>query len=464
MLNRPLAERRRHRRLYARVPMSVEITSPEDGTRKSKTVMLGNISESALYFESDELLPIKAEIKVAFKSPKSEKIIRATASVVRIETSPDEKIFGIGATFIEITDEDKKELGAFIEQLDLEKLLKLTIEKGASDLHLIANSPPVLRIQGELQDLDMPKLSNEDIQRLVFSVLPKKQIRKFEQNKELDFGLQYDVENRFRINLHFQRGYLEAAFRLIVSRSFSFKELHIPDVVKDLARLKEGLVLVAGPTGSGKSTTIAAMVDLINQERRVIVITLERPIEYVHKNIKSFVKQREIGVDTNSFSTALQSSLRQDPNVIVVGELDDIETVKTAFIAAEAGYLVIASFHAPNTLQGIDRLAGMFPPESHTHVLTQLANCLKGMITQLLIPTIDKKSRVLAVEVVIGTDAMKRIIRAGEFHQIPTIIQTGKQYKMQSMYESIKKYVDEDIISEETAQFYSQEFGVYAGH
>jgi len=441
--------------------MSIEITNPQDGTHKSTTVILSNISENGLYFENDEPLPIKTEIKVAFKSPKSEGIIRATVSVARIEATGDEKVFGIGAAFVEIADKDREEIKHYIEELDLEKLLRLTIEKGASDLHLLANSSPVLRIQGELQNLDLPILSNEDIQRLIFSVLPKKQIRKFEQNKELDFGLQYDVENRFRINLHIQRGYLEAALRLIVSRSFSFKELHIPDVVKDLARLKEGLVLVAGPTGSGKSTTMAAMVDLINQEKRAIVVTLERPIEYVHKNIKSFVKQREIGVDTSSFSTAIQSSLRQDPNVIVVGELEDMETVKTALIAAEAGYLVIASFHAPNTIQGIDRLTGIFPPENRIQMLGQLSNCLKGMITQLLIPTIDKKNRVLAMEVMIVTDAVKRLIRAGELFQIPTIIQTGGQYKMQSMQESIKKYVNEGIVSEETALVYSHEFGSY---
>jgi len=442
--------------------MSIEMIDPQYGTRKTKTVMMGNVSEGGLYFENDEPLPIKTEIKVAFKSPKSEEVIHTTVSVARVEATGDEKVFGIGAEFVDIADKDREELKHFIEQLDLENLLKLTIEKGASDLHLLADSPPVLRIHGDLQITDLPKLSNEDIHRLIFSVMTKQQIKKFEQSKELDFGLQYDLENRFRVNLHIQRGCLEVALRLIVSRSFSFKELHIPDVVKDLARLKEGLILVAGSTGSGKSTTIAAMVDLINQERKAIIITLERPIEYVHKNIKSFVKQREIGVDTNSFSAAIQSSLRQDPNVIVVGELEDVETVKTALIAAEAGCLVIASFHAPNTFQGFDRLAGMFPVENQIQILTQLANCLKGMIIQLLIPTIDKKSRVLAMEVMIGTDAMKRIIRSREFHQIPTVIQTGGQYKMQSMQESIKKYVDEGIVSKETALFYSQEFGSYA--
>ncbi|MDD2657948.1 MAG: ATPase, T2SS/T4P/T4SS family, partial [Candidatus Pacebacteria bacterium] len=196
-------------------------------------------------------------------------------------------------------------------------------------------------------------------------------------------------------------------FRLIPTRSFSFEELKIPDVVRDLASCKEGLILVAGPTGSGKSTTIAAMVDMINNQRRAVIITLERPIEYVHERVQCIIKQREVGVDTKSFSTALQTSLRQDPNVIVIGELDDIETVRTALIAAEAGYLVIASFHAPDTLNGIDRLVGLFPVESRKQMLAQFANCLRGMITQLLIPTIDGKERVLATEVIVANDAVK---------------------------------------------------------
>jgi len=220
-------------------------------------------------------------------------------------------------------------------------------------------------------------------------------------------------------------------------------------------------VLVVGPTGSGKTTTIAAMVELINQERKAVVITLERPIEYIHNNVKSIIKQREVGVDTNSFSVALKSSLRQDPNVIVVGEMDDIETVKTALIAAEAGYLVIASFHAPNTIQAIDRMASIFPVENRRQVLAQLANCIRGIIFQLLIPRRDKNGRVLASEVVIGNDAVRTIVRKDELIQLPTIVQTSGMYHMQTMYDSIRKYLNEGIIDEETALLYSEEFSQY---
>jgi twitching motility protein PilT len=207
---------------------------------------------------------------------------------------------------------------------------------------------------------------------------------------------------------------------------------------------------------------MAAMVDLINRERKAVIITLERPIEYIHTCIKSVIKQREIGVDTNSFSSALQASLRQDPNVIVVGELEDTESVKTAFIAAEAGYLVIASFHAPNTTHAIDRLASIFPADNRRQVLVQISNCLRGIITQVLIPTKDRAQRLLASEVLIANDAVKRLIRSDELIQLPSVIQTGKQQKMQGIIDSVKEYLQLGLIDKQTALFYCKEFGVHA--
>jgi len=266
------------------------------------------------------------------------------------------------------------------------------------------------------------------------------------------------MQNRFRINIHQQRGFLEATLRRISTKIHSFDELNLPEVIRDLARQKEGLVLIVGPTGSGKTTTIAAMLDIINNERKGVIITLERPIEYVYSNIKCIIKQREVGIDTNSFSTALKSTLRQDPNIIVVGEIDDVETVRTAIIAAESGHLVIASFHAPNTVQAIDRLTSLFPIENRKHILFQLSRSLKGIVCQLLIPTKNRQDRVLATEIVIVTDALRNIIRNDELFQIPTIIQTGGALRMQSMQQSIKRYLDQGIIDAETAIEYSEEF------
>jgi twitching motility protein PilT len=215
---------------------------------------------------------------------------------------------------------------------------------------------------------------------------------------------------------------------------------------------------VAGPTGSGKTTTVSAMVQLLNTEKKMLILTLEKPIEYIHRNIKSIVKQREVGSDTSSFSIAIKNSLKQDLDVLVIGELDDVETVKTAMIAAEAGHLVIATLHAPNSVQAIDRLANMFAPENRKQVLFQLSQCLVGIVTQFLIPCTDKKGRVLASEVVIANEAVKRVIRNDELVQLSTIIQTGSSYLMQSMQESINRYATSGIISEEMVAHYSNEF------
>lgn len=460
MLRYNFSERRKFYRVYANIPIVCESPDPKDNTIHSKTAMIKDISSGGVYLEIDEILSLRMEINVTFQLPKSNNIIRAAIRVVRVETIEAEENFGIGALFVRIADKDREEIRQLVERLDIDKLLELCIKNGASDLHLLAEQAPVLRLHGELGVLDMPKLYADEIPQLLYSVMTKQQIRLFEKEKELDFGIQYDMQNRFRVNVHQQKGFIEAAFRLINTKFFSFEELNIPEVVKDLARQNDGLILITGPTGSGKTTTMAAMVDLINRERKAVVITLERPIEYVHANIKSIIKQREIGIDTNSFSVALKSSLRQDPNIIVIGELEDIETVRTALIAAEAGYLVIASFHSPNTLQAIDRLVGMFPMDNRRQVLSQLANCLKGVVTQLLLPRRDKKGRILASEVLVVNDAVKNLIRNDELYQIPTIIQTGAAYKMQPMLQLIKKYFDQGIIDSHTVDLYSKEPGM----
>lgn len=457
MLRYNLPERRRAYRVYTRIPIVCEINNPENNTIQRKIVMSKDINSEGIYFKIDELLPLNTEINITFQLPKSNRTISAAIRVVRVEAIENERSFGIGATFTKLADKDKEEIKQLMERLNISKLLEFAIKKEASDLHLVTDMPPVLRVHGQLEILDAPKLDAEDLSKLIYTLMDSQQIIKFEREKELDFAIQYDTNNRFRVNVHQQRGLLEAAFRLISSKIFSFEELNIPEVVKDLARQKEGLIMVIGPTGSGKTTTIAAMVELINQERKAVIIILERPIEYVHTNAKSIIKQREVGIDTSSFSVALKSSLRQDPNVIVVGELDDIETVRISLIAAEAGYLVIVSFHAPDTVQAIDRLANMFPLENRKQILSQLANCLKGIVCQLLIPCKDRRKRVLATEIIIANEAVKRVIRNDELIQLPTIIQTGVAYQMQPMSDIIRKYWEQGMIDAETATFYSEE-------
>ncbi|MBU1997986.1 MAG: PilT/PilU family type 4a pilus ATPase [Candidatus Omnitrophota bacterium] len=453
-------ERRVNTRVFLRSTVLCELTDPVSRISHSKTAICQNVSPNGLYFEIDELVALRSEINIKFQLPRSNKMTSATIMVVRIESLAKD-VFGVGARFTHIAEEDKEDIGKYVERSNINNFLKLTIDKGASDLHLLAEYSPVMRINGELRPLEGEALHAEDIRQLVFSLMSKEQVRAFEKKREIDFGIQFDISNRFRVNVHQQRGFTEAALRLIATKTFSFEELRIPDIVQDLARQRDGLIIITGPTGSGKTTTIAAMVDLINRERRVVIITLERPIEYMHKNIKSIVKQREIGVDTDSFSDALKSSLRQDPNVIVVGEMDDYETIKTAIIAAEAGYLVVATFHAPDSIQAIDRLISMFPAENRRQMLSQLSNCLKGIIAQVLIPRRDRKGRVLATEVLMATDAVKRIIRKDELFQLATVMQTGVSSKMQLMQDAIRRYLEDNTIDTETAVFYSQEFARY---
>lgn len=453
--------KRKDYRIYNPIPLTCEIANIQNNNIITKTVMAKDISRSGIFFEMDETPPLRIPIKVSFKLPKSTNTIQATVRVVRIESSESDSVYGIGSVFENIDEKDKDEIDKYAQRFSINRLLELTISKGASDLHLLADHPPVLRIHGKIEMVDDSKFSAEEIEKLLYSVMSRRQIKKFEQEKELDFGMQYDSINRFRINVHQQKGYTEATLRLINTKVPTIEELNLPDVVKDLARLKDGLVLITGPTGSGKTTTIAAMVNLINKERQAVIITLERPIEYVYLDEKSIIKQREIGIDTNSFSVALKSSLRQDPNVIVIGELDDIETIRTAMVAAEAGYLVIASFHAPNIMQALDRLAGMFSSEHRKAILSQLANCTRGIISQLLLPRKNQEGRVLACEVVIVNDAVKRIMRIDEISQLPNIIQTGGSYKMQLMADAIKKYLWQELIDEDTANFYSAESARY---
>lgn len=331
-----LSEKRRSYRVHIEIPVTIDIIDEKTKGVLTKTFMIMDINTEGLYFVSDEPISLNRELNISFQLPKTSNPIRATLKVMRVENR--ESNYGIGGMFTNLTDNDKEAIKTLVERLNIHRLLELALSKNASDLHLVTGMPPVLRISGEIEISNLPSLDGDEIVNVLYSIMNKQQIKKFEQEKELDFGIQYDIQTRFRVNLHQQRGFTEATFRLINTKISSFEDLNIPSVIKELASLKDGLVLITGPTGSGKTTTIATMVEYINRQRKAMIITLERPIEYVFLNNKSIIKQREIGIDTTSFSIALKGTLRQDPNVIVIGELDDAETAKTALVAAEAGY------------------------------------------------------------------------------------------------------------------------------
>jgi twitching motility protein PilT len=338
--------------------------------------------------------------------------------------------------------------------MDIKDLLKAAVEKEASDLHVTAGSSPIIRIDGKLIPLDFPKLDRENCKRLVYSILDDKQKAIFERDLELDLSMDIPGLNRFRVNVHMQRGSVEAAFRLVSLKIRTLSELGLPPVVADLCRKTQGLVLVTGPTGVGKTTTLAAMVDLINMERQAIIISVEDPIEYVHTNKRSVIKQREVYADTRSFAGALIHALRQDPNVIVVGEMRDIETISTVLTAAETGHLVLATLHTPDASQTIDRIIDVFPPYQQEQIKIQLSTTLQGIISQHLLPRRDRPGRIIATEVMIATNAVRNLIREHETEQLLTHIQTGGQYGMHTMDKSLKTLYQKGIITEDIFKTY----------
>ncbi len=339
--------------------------------------------------------------------------------------------------------------------MDIRTLLKIATEKKASDLHLTAGSVPVLRINGDLVPLtEFPKMSKEESKRSVYSILNDKQKAIFERELELDFSLEVAGLNRFRVNVHMQRGSVECAIRMVSLRIKTIGELNLPAVVPELCRKQQGLVLITGPTGVGKTTTLAAMVDRINNERQSIIIVIEDPIEFVHVNRQSVIKQREVHSDTRSFANALTHALRQDPNVIVVGEMRDLETIQTVLTAAETGHLVMATLHTPDAAQTVDRIIDVFPPYQQQQVKIQLAGALQGVVSQQLLPRIDRPGRVLATEVMIATPAIRNLIREQETEQLLTHIQTGFQYGMHTMDKSLKTLYQKGVISEDTFKTY----------
>jgi len=333
----------------------------------------------------------------------------------------------------------------------LRDLLLLTIQEGASDLHLTEKSPPIFRIDGRLVALKAEAFNRDQIQEMIYSILSDTQKAKFEEEKELDFSLALTGLDRFRVNVHIQRGSVEAAFRRISLFIPSMEELQLPPVISDLARKQNGLVLVTGPTGTGKTTTLASIINLINSERTCVIMCIEDPIEYIFTNNKSVIKQREVHRDTNSFAEALKRCLRQDPDVIVVGEMRDLETISTALTAAETGHLVLATVHTPDAPQTIERIIDVFPPYQQQQVRLQLSSALQGVISQKLAPRASGKGRIMVPEIMVATAGVRNMIRERAVEQLRTAIQTGSQFGMRTFDKSLKELYEKEIITYQTA-------------
>ena len=336
--------------------------------------------------------------------------------------------------------------------MDILELLLFGKKENASDVHISSGEPPMIRIHGEMRKLDAPPLPREEVHNLLYGILNDQQRKTFEEFHELDFAIALTEAGRFRINAFLQNRGESIVFRTIPTVIPSLEQLNMPKIIGDLTKKEKGLVLVTGPTGSGKSTTLAAMIDLINREEKCHILTVEDPIEFVHQSKTSLVNQRELGSHTHSFANALRSALREDPDVILVGEMRDLETISLALTAAETGHLVFGTLHTSSAPKTVDRIVDVFPPEQQEQVRTMFSESLQAVVTQMLLKRKDGKGRVAALEVMVGTPAVKNLIRENKIAQIPSSLQTGRQYGMQTMDQALIDLYQKDVVTREAIE------------
>lgn len=338
-----------------------------------------------------------------------------------------------------------------IDDVHLDELLETVVENNASDLHICAGLPPVMRIDGELKAMRYTPLSPEVSQRIIYDILSDDQIQRFETDLELDCSYQLRKIARFRVNVFRDRGTVACALRLIPTKIPTIQQLGLPPVVEKLARRPRGLLLVTGPTGSGKSTTLAAMINQINLERAEHIITIEDPIEYLHTHKKCIINQRELGQDTHAFQNALRASLREDPDALLVGEMRDLETIKLAITCAETGHLVMGTLHTNSAAESVDRIIDVFPADEQEQIRVQLSNNLIGVLSQQLLPRAGQPGRVAAIEVMVANSAIRNLIRENKAHQMTSMIQTGAADGMQTMDQALRDLVQQSLVTYEVA-------------
>jgi twitching motility protein PilT len=346
--------------------------------------------------------------------------------------------------------------------MDITQLLAFGVEQGASDCHLSAAEPPMIRIHGDLKKLDYPPLTKEDVHALVYDIMNDAQRKAFEETHECDFSFEMGTVARFRVNVFMQRKGEGAVFRTIPTKILTLDQLEMPAILKQLCEKEKGLILVTGPTGSGKSTTLAGMVDYLNESFEGHILTVEDPIEFVHQSKKCLVNQRELGPHTNSFANALRAALREDPDVILVGEMRDLETIQLALTAAETGHIVFGTLHTSSAPKTVDRIIDVFPPNQQAQIRAQFAESVEAVITQTLL---KKKGggRLAALEVMTGTTAIRNLIREGKIHQIPGTMQVSQKDGMQTMDMALQNLVSRGVVTKEEAQSKSMNPNLFGG-
>jgi twitching motility protein PilT len=423
---------------------------------QSHTATTADISRNGLAFEDTCLIPIGTRIGLELIVPQCLKALKIDAVIKRVEKLDADGLYRYGVSYLGVSPDDVQILEQYVQNVSINNILRTAVKNGASDIHLVASQPPIMRVNGELARMGQISISPEELTEMIFSVLSRKQKEDFEKTMELDFAYVISEGMRFRGNLHSEKGNVEATFRSISTEIKSLQELGVPAVVGELAKKKSGLILFTGPAGSGKTTTLAALIDIINKEKNCMVISIEDPIEYVYKSNKSIIKQREVGVDTLSFAAGLRHVLRQDPNVVLVGEMRDLDSISMAITAAETGHLILSTLHTLDTTEAISRIIDVYPEGAQVQVRTQLSSCLEAIIAQRLLPS-QKGGMVLATEILITTPAIRNLIRQGMLPQIYGYIQSGANNHMHTMDDSLSNLVKTGHISVETAMGYMKD-------
>jgi twitching motility protein PilT len=454
--------RRKSWRKYAHFMVKYQTEDPKPSIG---TAMAVDVSGSGIAFEGSDQLRVGSRVHMQLSITGLEHTpVRAEGHVVRVAEVVGTALFLHGVAIDTIEPADRQALEEYAGLGNLNQVLRQALQRGASDVHLIASRQPMFRIHGDLVPADEQVLESSALERILTGMMTDEQSEVFMRHQDVDFSYNIPEGTRFRVNVHVEMGRVEAAIRIVSSSIPGWEELGLPRVVRDLAKLHSGMVIVSGPAGSGKSTTLASMVELISGQRRCMIISIEDPIEYVYSSAgsRSVVKQREVGVDTPSFASALRHVLRQDPNVILVGEIRDLDSIAMALTAAETGHLVLTTLHTANTVECINRIVDAYPAAQQSQVRNQLSTCLQGIIGQRLLPRRDLKGRALATEVLIVTPAISHLIRQGQTSQINLYLETGSQSGMHLLEHSLASLVKRRLVEMDVARGYAHDPAKFA--
>jgi len=449
-----LKENRKNPRRKIRIPVFCWDIDDERLQGSGREIITKDLSAEGMAFYSSHIYAINSILIIDIYLPNHKNPVSCKLRVVSLEAAIYKDSYIIGASLFDLKPEDRMLLAASVDKMDLYLLLESALAGEASDLHLTIGRPPMVRRDGRILPMATETIEEGQVEAMLYPLLTQEQILYFEKNKELDFAFSPNLNSRFRVNMHRQKGYVEAVLRNVPTTIKSFEDLGLPvEAMKNFCQTKSGLILIAGKTGDGKTTTMSSMVNFININQERVVITVEDPIEYTFKSRKSIVRQRELGTDTKSYAEALKRGLRQDPDVICVGEILNSDCLMAAMRAAETGHVVISTVHAPNTGAAIERAINLFPPEHAQTVRQQFSSCLVGILAQKLLPS-TKGGRVLATELLMNNGAMKNLIREGKYSQIGNILQTSKASGMQTFQSSVKDLYEKGHIEESVSKEY----------